>query len=196
MSDTIHELKTDPEVWDAVASGSKTFEIRKDDRGYRVGDVLLLRRTKYTGAEMQQGKPLEYGGKIRMTISHILRGPIYGLQDGWVIMSLDSITALTEQLRKSREETVLLRNDLQNTQLEIISCAEVIKELKKETATAIRELEFEKISKSPLVDVNAICDERDAAVLKWLKERDKYKVLSDYYQSQLLSQPKGKEDTK
>lgn len=84
-----YELKTDPEVFDAVAAGLKTFEIRYDDRGYQVGDQLILRNTRYTGAEMKQGKPLEYLDEYGATVSHILRGPCYGLADGWVIMSLE-----------------------------------------------------------------------------------------------------------
>jgi len=85
---TVHELKTDPVVFDAVANGLKTFEIRYDDRGYQVGDQLILNKTRYTGDEMKQGKPLEYLDSYGATVSHILRGPIYGLVDGWVIMSL------------------------------------------------------------------------------------------------------------
>ncbi len=84
-----HKLKTDSEVYRAVESGFKTFEIRKDDRGYQVGDILTLCETKYTGEEMKTGKPLEYTGYCcNVGVSHILRGPIYGLIDGWVIMSI------------------------------------------------------------------------------------------------------------
>jgi hypothetical protein len=46
-----HELKTDPQVFDDVVGGRKTFEIRKDDRGFEVGDSLKLRKTRYTGSE-------------------------------------------------------------------------------------------------------------------------------------------------
>ena len=85
-----HELKTDPELFDYVAAGLKTFEIRYDDRGYKVGDKLCLRKTRYTGEEMKHGRPLEYLDEYLMvTVSHILRGPCYGLSDGWVIMSLE-----------------------------------------------------------------------------------------------------------
>jgi len=84
-----HELKTDSEVFQAVLSGRKTFEIRFDDRGFCVGDSLLLRETTHTGEEMKRGKPLKYTGQVKgMVVSHILRGPIYGLKDGWVILSL------------------------------------------------------------------------------------------------------------
>ena len=84
-----HELKTDPGVFDAVASGVKTHEIRRNDRDFKVGDGLLLRRTKFTGAQMHmrpESCPLEYTGEeCRRVVSHVLDG--YGLQDGWVILS-------------------------------------------------------------------------------------------------------------
>lgn len=87
-----HELKTDPAVFDAVEAGLMTVNIRKDDRGYRVGDVLCLRKTLYTGAEMAAGKLLHYvDGELDVMVSHILRGPIYGLQEGWVLLSIQRI---------------------------------------------------------------------------------------------------------
>ena len=66
---TVHILKTWPRYFDDVESGGKTFEIRKNDRGFQVGDVLLLRewdplktyRTRcveshgdYTGRQLQR----------------------------------------------------------------------------------------------------------------------------------------------
>lgn len=38
-----HELKVIPPYFDALVSGSKTFEVRKNDRAYQRGDVLILR---------------------------------------------------------------------------------------------------------------------------------------------------------
>lgn len=48
----IHELKILPEYFDAVISGRKRFEIRKNDRDYKVGDQLILKewsQDNYTG---------------------------------------------------------------------------------------------------------------------------------------------------
>lgn len=39
-----HKLKILPEYFEAVKSGSKTFEVRKDDRGFQAGDTLFLQR--------------------------------------------------------------------------------------------------------------------------------------------------------
>jgi ASC-1-like (ASCH) protein len=85
---TTHELKTDPAEFDAIADGLKTFEIRYNDRNYKVGDQLILNKTRYSHEEMKQGKPLEYLDSYGATVSHILYGPCFGLADGWVIMSL------------------------------------------------------------------------------------------------------------
>lgn len=83
-----HELKTNPDVFDAVACGAKSFEIRKNDRDFQVGDMLILRKTKHTGVEMANGAPLVYLGAIYLYVTYILSGPIYGLSEGWVIMSV------------------------------------------------------------------------------------------------------------
>jgi hypothetical protein len=50
----IHDLKTWPEYYGAVVRGEKPFEVRKDDRGFKVGDTLHLREydpvfKEYTG---------------------------------------------------------------------------------------------------------------------------------------------------
>lgn len=42
MSKT-HELKTWPSYFDAVITGNKSFELRKNDRDFQVGDVLELK---------------------------------------------------------------------------------------------------------------------------------------------------------
>lgn len=39
---TVHKLKLLPDYFDAVDNGIKTFEIRKNDREYKVGDTLHL----------------------------------------------------------------------------------------------------------------------------------------------------------
>ncbi|WP_409994247.1 ASCH/PUA domain-containing protein [Parageobacillus genomosp. 1] len=52
-----HRLKIWPEYFEAVRSGKKTFEIRKNDRGFQVNDLLLLQEynpktQEYTGREL------------------------------------------------------------------------------------------------------------------------------------------------
>lgn len=49
-----HELKTLPSFFEAVVSKRKSFEIRKNDRNFQVGDVLLLKEwdgESYTGSQ-------------------------------------------------------------------------------------------------------------------------------------------------
>ena len=58
-----HEIKCDPVHFQALITGEKNFEIRKNDRGYRVGDDLLIREFdrrngEYTGRML--GKKITY----------------------------------------------------------------------------------------------------------------------------------------
>ena len=58
----LHELKTYPKYFQETIEGNKLFEIRKNDRNFQVGDVLLLKEwdnIKYTGREV--GAMVRYG---------------------------------------------------------------------------------------------------------------------------------------
>lgn len=39
---TVHVLKTWQDFFQAVADGRKTFDVRKDDRGFQAGDKVVL----------------------------------------------------------------------------------------------------------------------------------------------------------
>lgn len=40
---TRHELKVHPQFWRGIVNGAKPFEVRRDDRNFRVGDTIDLR---------------------------------------------------------------------------------------------------------------------------------------------------------
>lgn len=90
----VHELKTLPQYFKAVVSDEKTFEIRKNDRGFQVGDILILKEynqglTDSTGSEKVVIQEQGYTGKeIRKVITYILKGGRYGLHQGYVILAL------------------------------------------------------------------------------------------------------------
>lgn len=82
-----HELKSDPEAFDAQRRGDKLNEVRFNDRDFQVDDILVLRRTEFSGEEMRNGAPLAYSKvpPLRRWVTHIQAG--YGLKPGWCILS-------------------------------------------------------------------------------------------------------------
>jgi len=86
---TIHDLKTDSEAFKAMSAGIRPYQIRKDDRSFKVWDILILRETDSTGAEMARGAPLEYTGDIlKLKVVHVLKDT-YGLKPGWCLLSVE-----------------------------------------------------------------------------------------------------------
>lgn len=74
-----HELKTLSNFWEAIADGTKTFEVRENDRGFQTGDKLHLVRTV-------PGKPDIEKRVIVKTITYVLSG--WGLKNGYVALGL------------------------------------------------------------------------------------------------------------
>lgn len=96
-----HELKTDPAAFAAVLAGTKTHEIRFNDREFAVGDELLLLETVRAEEDRAFGQAHEFTGRdLLRSVTHIQEG--YGLKPGWVILSLEmpaTITLSGNQLR-------------------------------------------------------------------------------------------------
>lgn len=74
----LHELKILPSYYEKVLSGEKRFEIRKDDRNFKVGDLIRLQ-------EFENG----YTGRDSLyEILFKLDGGNYGIEEGWCILSI------------------------------------------------------------------------------------------------------------
>lgn len=83
----IHQLKTWPKWFDAVSLGIKPYEIRRDDRDFEVGDVLLLLEFRPHVGEYT-------GRKLERRITHITRhddaGPAAdGLKEGYCVLGIE-----------------------------------------------------------------------------------------------------------
>ena len=81
----IHTLKTWPEYYLYVASGEKTFEIRKNDRDYKHWDILILREF--------DPKTNKYSG--RWVVRRVTYITDFGMQPGYICMAIDSYIART-----------------------------------------------------------------------------------------------------
>lgn len=82
----IHQVKCWPAYFQRVVSGEKPFEIRRDDRGYQRGDILLLAEWDPEGSPMGAGRYT--GAEHRAEITWILTGGQFGLEPGYVAMGL------------------------------------------------------------------------------------------------------------
>lgn len=80
----VHQLKTVQPYFDDVASGNKTFEVRKNDRDFKVGDVLML--LEYNPLEKDNPKSKGLTGLcITARVTYVLDNEEY-CKDGYVVL--------------------------------------------------------------------------------------------------------------
>jgi len=77
-----HTLKTWPEYFEAVIKGDKTFEVRRFDRPFKVGDKLILQ-------EWDNEKEQYTGREHAVIITYILQGDVkFGLSPDFCVMGI------------------------------------------------------------------------------------------------------------
>lgn len=76
-----HKLKTWLEPFQAIVEGLKTHEVRRNDRDFKVGDILDLHEwnpetEKFTGRSM------------RRQITYMSKGPDWGIPEWMAVLSI------------------------------------------------------------------------------------------------------------
>jgi len=84
MDARIHELKTWKQYYRDVFRGVKNFEVRKDDRDYKVGDTLLLREYDQVREELT-------GNKLTRKITYKLVGGQWGIEKGFCVLGIENL---------------------------------------------------------------------------------------------------------
>lgn len=90
-TDRFIALKTWPKYWYAIEDGSKTFEIRRNDRPYAVGVVLLLQLWDPSTEDFiydETGHPKTLARRVTYLLPGLYQ---FGLSSDFVVMAIDTI---------------------------------------------------------------------------------------------------------
>lgn len=80
-----HHLKIWPRFFDLVQKGEKSFEVRRNDRSFAVGDTLVLE--EWDPANLPSPK---YTGRVtEKVVIYLMHGhPTFGLDSDFVVMAI------------------------------------------------------------------------------------------------------------
>ena len=110
-----HSLKTLPEYYQAVRSGKKTFEIRENDRGFAVGDSLMLR-------EWDPSRAAYTGRRLTVTVTYLTD---FEQKPGFVVlgirMSKQRVSELLDLIYARHGMSIVQVADLLNVSLETVN---------------------------------------------------------------------------
>lgn len=81
-----HELKTWPSPFQAVLDGKKTYEFRRNDRNFMVGDRLWLREWDNVGET--------YTGRSAVCVVSYMTDGVFGVPEGFAVLALKNVTKL------------------------------------------------------------------------------------------------------
>lgn len=80
----VHEIKIAPKFFEYQKNGKKKWELRKNDRDYKVGDTLILK-------EFRDGENQYYTGRMLSRVITYILPEHEGLTPGYVILGTDKL---------------------------------------------------------------------------------------------------------
>lgn len=133
----IHELKIDKKFFASIEDGSKSFEIRKNDRNYAVNDILLLK-------EYDRELDVYTGNKLLQQVTYITD---YEQQENHIVMSLKYVpTIFYTYMKMSAKEKDIFEKILSHKKLYTFGSRDtantmwdILRTLLKDDEEAIRE---------------------------------------------------------
>jgi len=87
---SIHKLKTWQPYFSEVMSGIKRFEVRKDDRNFNVGDILILEEYDQELQELT-------GMVCKAIVIYKLPGGSFGIEKGYCVLGIRYFDSELEQ---------------------------------------------------------------------------------------------------
>jgi len=90
-----HKLKTLPQYFEEVAANRKPWELRKNDRNFKVHDILILQ--EYIPEEGYTNR------ELRVKVIYIFKGGRYGLAEDYCIMSVKKLSPIYFNLTEWKE---------------------------------------------------------------------------------------------
>jgi hypothetical protein len=95
-----HTLKTLGTAWDAIKSGEKRFEVRRNDRFFQRGDIVVLRKLHEDGRHYATDYSAEskYAAlDLKFKIGWMLQGGQFGIEPGYIVFQLETTTLNAEE---------------------------------------------------------------------------------------------------
>lgn len=77
-----HELKIQSNCFEEVVLGNKRAEVRRDDRNFKVGDILILKEVFYCRETV-----VATGREVSVEVTHKTEGGKFGIKSGFCVLS-------------------------------------------------------------------------------------------------------------
>lgn len=102
----IHDLKTLAPYFAAVVSGEKTFEVRKNDRDFHVGDFLMLNEI-----EVIQETQRYTGRYCVVRVTYVLTNEEY-VKPGYAILAIEPCMIMFANDKTNREAVPVYKSEV------------------------------------------------------------------------------------
>ncbi len=95
-----HQLKCGIHYFNTHSSGEKNFSVRRDDRGFQRGDIVIIRPYGMSSDYISRAGYLDARGRfcnmadspcVTRRVTYVLTGGQHGIEPGYVVLGLENM---------------------------------------------------------------------------------------------------------